>query len=144
MNKYTNDNQVGKSAEHATQSASKVTRGTRRKRMPAQRRRTGPKSKDEFYIRLVAGNMSAFDEPERRYCPDDLELAGFLDGTLERRDQERVRLHVKTCPACRELIDETAIAAAPDPDAAVRHIQRRGRLHQLIDIARQCLGGKKR
>ena len=143
MNKYPNADQVDDSAESKTFKASDITPGRQRRRKSTRHRQSGPISKEELYIRLVAGSLSAFEEPERRYCPNDLELADYLEETLNSAQQKRIRLHIGTCPACRELLDEISITTSPDAEAAVHQIQRRRRLHQLIDIARKCLGGNK-
>ena len=37
---------------------------------------------------------------------DEVLLTGYLDGVLTQADDQRVRLHLEECAACRRLIDE--------------------------------------
>jgi anti-sigma factor RsiW len=55
-------------------------------------------------------------------CPDDAELAGFLEDALPRDTGARVSAHVDGCPACQARLDRLTaaptVSATPElPDA---------------------------
>jgi tetratricopeptide (TPR) repeat protein len=99
-----------------------------------------------LHRRLAASREASVPEPDRKYCPDELTITAFVEETLEPPERQRVCKHLQSCPECRVLVDEVRIAAAPDPPTAevvLQQIQRRKRLHELVNIARKCVGGSK-
>ena len=142
MNEYSEPRQMSESRRELNcGSADSAPDAVRGNECGGGRPPAGPMSKRGLHLRLVASGLAEMDQPETRYCPDEMELTGFIERTLDERGHERVRLHVRTCSHCRELLDEVAITMAADPQKEVRRIQRRKRLHELVDVARKCFGG---
>ena len=50
------------------------------------------------YLRLLIG-----EEAHRRDCPDDAELAGYLDRTLTGERRRALEAHFDLCQVCRAL-----------------------------------------
>jgi hypothetical protein len=52
-------------------------------------------------------------------CPDDLQLAAFLENRLPRDEHARVLAHVADCAACAEVVAETRRFLEPQGEGAV-------------------------
>lgn len=53
---------------------------------------------------------------ENDVCLTDAELVAFAEGALREDERERLHLHVDTCEACRELLNESVKALDPSID----------------------------
>ncbi|MCJ7452096.1 MAG: zf-HC2 domain-containing protein [Steroidobacteraceae bacterium] len=94
---------------------------------------------DQLTSLLAAG---AADDPRRSpSCPDEHQIAGYVDGRLDEAAREQVELHLADCGHCLTLVGElcrerNADAIEPVPDAVVaqaralvaKGLQRRWRL----------------
>jgi hypothetical protein len=47
---------------------------------------------------------SAWDHQRTRFCPDDSDVAGFVDGTLPEAGRVSIRRHLPDCPACVQRV----------------------------------------
>ncbi len=50
--------------------------------------------------------------PSSACCPDDIELARWLEGTADAETVARLEEHIDACPLCREVV-ASSLRAAP-------------------------------
>lgn len=55
-------------------------------------------------------------------CPDDLTLAGWVEGTLSPQDRSRMTAHLAGCDDCRRAVALASTLDAPPADGAVNEI----------------------
>jgi hypothetical protein len=90
---------------------------------------------------LLAGCPADSGAPPAGPCPDDNDVAAFLDGTLLPAARDRVEEHLSWCPACREVLLGAAALGADDslPLASVRALPARRRVPRFALAAAAVL-----
>src|SRR6185295_20117443 len=55
-------------------------------------------------------------------CPDDLTLAGWVEGTLSPQDRNRMTAHLAACDDCRRAVALASTLDAPPAEGGVNEI----------------------
>jgi len=64
-------------------------------------------------------------QPGLDACPDNLTLAGYLDGMLDRAETLAFERHLERCSHCRAAVEELrellgAVSGAPEDEASLK------------------------
>ncbi|GAB6035634.1 hypothetical protein JCM15519_01930 [Fundidesulfovibrio butyratiphilus] len=63
-------------------------------------------------------------QPELDGCPDNLTVAGYLDGMLDRAETLAFERHLEHCPHCRAAVEElrelmSALSGSPEDEISL-------------------------
>jgi len=62
--------------------------------------RANEREMDRKHLISLLQRSAAWDQEQTRFCPDDKEIAGFVDDTMLAADRVMIERHLSECPAC--------------------------------------------
>lgn len=74
--------------------------------------------KQKYYSKFLWGLFKTVTTKKPDECPDDIELAAFIEGTLSTAQKESIEAHLSVCEDCLDTIIEVRMQEAEEKTVA--------------------------